>query len=72
MFPRFYYLREEILRSVVFVCWLTGSFVREIVNIIVSGPNILITVGDRHSVTMEHLLEMAYGESNGYVLDVVT
>jgi len=36
------------------------------------GPNILKTVGDRDSVTMEHRYEMAYGESNGHMIDVVT
>ena len=29
----------------------------------------LKTVGDKDSVKMEHLSEMAYGESNGHALD---
>jgi len=36
------------------------------------GPNISKTVRDRGSVTIEHVQEMAHGESNGHVSDDVT
>jgi len=49
VFP--FYLRQEVLRSVVFVGRFVGSFVREHV----FGPNILKTAKDRDPVTMEHL-----------------
>ena len=61
------------MRSVVFVGWLVGSLVRLLTcSLSFMGPNILKTVGDRDSVTMEHRYEMAYGESNGHMIDVVT
>jgi len=34
--------------------------------------NISKTVGDKDSVAMEHIQEMAYGESNDHVIDDVT
>ena len=67
-YTRYYYLRQEVLRSVAFVGWLVDLFVREHV----LEPNISNTVGNRGSVPIDHQQEMIYGESNGHVLDDVT
>jgi len=64
--PANHYLCQELLRSVVFVCLLVGWLVRSLVyslvcacvrmfvNMIVLGPNISKTVGDRGSIPVDH------------------
>ena len=67
-----------ISRVCLFVCLFVRSFVRwcVFVNVFVNmssgGANILKTVGDRGSVPMHQQQEMAYGESNGHVIDDIT
>ena len=50
----------------------THEYISVFVQQHVFEPNISKTAEDRDSVAIEHLWEMAYGKSNGHVIDDVT
>jgi len=61
-------VRNNVITSAscIFVGWFVPSFV------IFWRPNISKAVGDRGSGPMDYQEEMAYGESNGHLIDHVT